>query len=265
MLIVAHRGSSALAPENTLAAFRRAIADGAEGIEFDVRLARDGVVVFHDPSLKRVGTRPEMVSDLTVAELGREDVGTWFNRKFPRLADPRFASETVPTLEEVLELLNDFKGLIYVELKAREPEIKPLTEAVARIVGSSRLSPQIIVKSFQLDVIPQFRTLCPGIRTAALFAPKIVHMLRKEKRLIDVAGDLGADMLSVHYSLATKKLVRDAARRGMPVTVWTADHPLWARRGADLGLYAVITNNPARLLAARAAIANETPRTNGGS
>lgn len=251
MFIVAHRGSSALAPENTLAAFRRAVADGAEGIEFDVRLARDGVVVFHDPSLKRVGTRPDAISDLTVAELARENVGTWFNRRFPKFADPEFDEETVPTLERVLELLKDYRGLLYVELKVREPEVPTLTAAVARIVGDSHLAPQIIVKSFQLEVIRQFKALCPDIRTAALFEPKIVHILRKEKRLIEVAGDFGADMLSVHYSLATKKLVRAAAARGLPVTIWTADHPLWARRGADLGLYAIITNNPARLLAVR--------------
>src|SRR5258705_12537702 len=78
-LILGHLGASALAPENTLAAFSRAISDGADGIEFDVRLSRDGgAVVIHDASLKRTGLINRPVSDLTAAELGEVDVGSWF-------------------------------------------------------------------------------------------------------------------------------------------------------------------------------------------
>ena len=85
-LIIAHRGASALAPENTLAAFRKAIEDGAEGIEFDVRLSKDGkAVVFHDADLKRIAGRDEKIIDLSFAELQKIDMGTWFNRVFPHL------------------------------------------------------------------------------------------------------------------------------------------------------------------------------------
>ena len=78
-LIIGHRGSSALAPENTLAAFRHAIADGADGIEFDVRLSSDGVaVVIHDPTLERTGLLKHRVSHVTAADLQTTDVGTWF-------------------------------------------------------------------------------------------------------------------------------------------------------------------------------------------
>lgn len=258
-LIVAHRGSSALAPENTLAAFRRAIADGAEGIEFDVRLAKDDVVVFHDPTLTRVGGVTGQVAKLTAGELGRTDVGSWFNERFPRLADPSFTKETVPTLRRTLELLSDFRGLIYVELKARESEVVRLTEAVAEILRDSPLKPQVIVKSFQLDAIPLFKKLRSDVRTAALFAPKIMTILRKEKRLVAVAGDLGADMISIHYSLATRKLVEKAEKRGLPVTIWTADNPRWVKRSSELGLFAVITNDPAALLKRRQA-GSDRPR-----
>ncbi len=80
-LIIGHRGASALAPENTLAAFRRAIADGADGIEFDVRLARDGVaVVIHDATLERTGLLKRRVANLTADELQAIDVGSWFRR-----------------------------------------------------------------------------------------------------------------------------------------------------------------------------------------
>jgi glycerophosphoryl diester phosphodiesterase len=253
-LIIAHRGASALAPENTLAAFRRAVADGAEGIEFDVRLAKDGEpVVFHDASLKRLTGAKERVAQLTAAELGRVDVGSWFNnRRRKELANDDFSRETIPTLGRTLELLGDFPGLIYLELKCRESEIEQLARAVAEVIAGSRLLSRIIVKSFQLEAIPAIKKLCPEVKTAALFAPQIMTILRKEKRLVNIACELGAEMVSVHFSLATRQLMKKAEKRGLPVTIWTADNPRWVRRAFDLGLYAVITNHPARLLKKRA-------------
>ncbi len=105
-LIIGHRG--ALAPENTLAAFRQAIADGADGIEFDVRLARDGVVVvIHDATLERTGALKLKVSNLTAAELQASDVGSWFGKRRRThfaSSDKDFAGETVPLLTQVFEL-----------------------------------------------------------------------------------------------------------------------------------------------------------------
>ena len=251
-LIIAHRGASELAPENTLAAFEKAIADNADGIEFDVRLCRDEVVIFHDATLNRVGLMKGNVSTLSAAELNKTDVGSWFNLRYPNLSDAKFSSETVPTLTQTLEFLKDFKSLIYIELKCRESEIETLSKAVCEIIKGSHLLPQIIVKSFQLEVIPTIKNLCPNVKTAVLFAPKIMTILRKEKRLINIADELGADMVSVHFSLATRKLIKKAEKKNLPVTIWTADNPLWLKRAFDLELFAVITNNPARLLAKRA-------------
>ena len=252
-LIIAHRGASALAPENTLAAFRKAIADGAEGLEFDVRLTRDGeVVVFHDATLARVSNRKNLVSSLTAAELRTIDVGSWFARR--KTPSDDFSGETIPTLSALLDFLKDFPGLIFIELKCRASEIGKLSKAVCAIISASPRLPQIIVKSFQLEVIPAVRRHCPEAKTAALFAPKIMTILRKEKRLVNIASDIGADMISVHFSLATRKLMKKAEKRNLPVTIWTADHPRWIKRAFDLGLFAVITNNPANLLAKRAEI-----------
>lgn len=251
-LIIAHRGASALAPENTLGAFKRAIDDGAEGIEFDVRLSKDGaVVVFHDATLQRLSDRKNLVSSLTVEELQKIDVGSWFNRSKTTHSKDLFSNETIPTLEQLLDFLTDFKGLIYIELKCRESEVEKLAKAVCELITDSHLLPNIIVKSFQLETIPHIRRLCPKVKTAALFAPKIMTLLRKEKRLVNIAHELGADMISVHFSLATRKLMKKAAKKSLPVTIWTADNPLWIKRAFDLGLFAVITNNPARLLAKR--------------
>lgn len=251
-LIIAHRGASAIAPENTLAAFQKAIEDGAEGIECDVRLAKDNVpVVFHDADLYRVGRIEGRVSNFTSKELHTLDVGSWFNAKNPRQAVEQFSAETVPTLAQLLDFLNDYKGLIYIELKCKEAEIKSLVEAVCQIISQSPLLPNILVKSFKLEAIPITRRLCPEVKTAALFAPKIMTILRKEKRLVKIAHELEADQISLHFSLATHKLMDKAAKKNLPVTIWTADNPRWIKRALNLGINAIITNNPAPLLAKR--------------
>ena len=254
-LIVAHRGASALAPENTLAAFQRAMDDGAEGIEFDVRQAKDGVaVVFHDPTLNRTGLREGNIAELTSAELGNIDIGSWFNKMIPRQAKPEYGRQRVPTLAETLEFLKEFKGLLYIELKCKDSEVGDLVPAVCRACSESALSAQIIIKSFKMAVIPRVRLLCPGLKTAALFAPKIMTILRKEKHLVKIAEEFGASELSIHYSLATQKLMEKAGKREFPVTIWTADNPRWVKRGIKIGLNAIITNDPAKLLARRSEI-----------
>jgi len=126
VLIIAHRGASAEAPENTLVAFRRAIELGADGVEFDVRLAADGVpVVIHDATLKRTAGIDRRVADITSAELARLDVGSWFNRHHGHLADEAYALERIPTLERVLDFLHDPEANDSVSPEPREYMQKP--------------------------------------------------------------------------------------------------------------------------------------------
>ena len=255
-LIIAHRGASALAPENTLAAFHRAIDDGADGIEFDVRLSKDGVpVVIHDSSLVRTARANMLVADLTAEQLSRLDAGSWFNAAYPARARSNFASEGVPSLRAVLQLLIKIDGPIYIELKCEtERDISPLVEAVCGEIASSPLFHRIIVKSFRLAVIPRTMAVLPGIHTAALFAPQVMRLLRKEKYLINIACELGADHLSVHKSLVSRKLIRKAEKNGIPVTAWTVNAERWIPRAIKQGLFALITNDPSKMVTRREAI-----------
>jgi glycerophosphoryl diester phosphodiesterase len=249
-LVIAHRGASAHAPENTAAAFRMAVEAGADGVEFDVRLAADGVpVAIHDATLERTTGTVPAVAGTTSDMLAKLDAGSWFNARFPLLARPEFALEGVPTLDAVLDIVKDLSGPIFIELKCeRDEEVAPLVAAVAPEIAASPLAGRIIVKSFKLGVIPQLRCALPGVKTAALFAPQIMHFLRKEKYIVDMAHEFGADHISIHRSLVSRKLARKAERRGMPVTVWTIDDARGWRRAEKLGVYAVITNDPGRMV-----------------
>jgi glycerophosphoryl diester phosphodiesterase len=258
-LIIAHRGASALAPENTLAAFQKAIEDGADGIEFDVRISKDGVpVVFHDSTLKRIVGQEVSVSNLLCEQLQTFDVGSWFNLKNQKKAKDIFAAETIPTFVQLLDFLKDYKGLLYVELKGIDGEIPALAESVCDLIGRSHLFPQVIIKSFNLEGIRITKNILPDVRTAALFEPKIpASFFTKRSLLIDKAAEFKADELSLHYSLATKKLVREAKDRGLTTVIWTVERKVWIKLALNLDIKAIITNNPASLLAKRRAILGE--------
>lgn len=244
-LIIAHRGDSAHAPENTLAAFAMAIEKGAEGIEFDVQLSRDGVpVVIHDHNMIRTGNFNERVANLTATQLGEIDVGSWFNRKAPDRARPEFSYEFVPTLRQALELLENFDGPIYIELKIENSETSELAAAVSDVIGGTQLFSQIIVKSFRLGAIPIVRGYLPEVQTGALFAPEIMNYLRRREHMIVLAKEFGAQRLSVHHSLLTPKLSRLAADAEMPLIVWTVDEPGWLMRRDHLQIHSLISNDP---------------------
>ena len=253
MLIIGHRGASAVAPENTMAAFREALAVGADGIEFDVRLTRDGVpVVIHDSTLRRTGGLPHRVADLTWAEISKIDVGSWFAQKkvFP---PGTFASETVPSLAELFTLFQSNNSTLYLEMKCDSPaEQRPLAEACVRAIGEHSLKERVIVECFQLPALKILREIDPDIKTVALFEPTFTNpSVLSDQRIINQALDAGAAALALHHRLARPSLVQKAKAAGLHVAVWTVDDPAWIERARAIGIDALITNDPAAMLGRR--------------
>src|ERR1051325_11314997 len=179
-LIIGHRGASAVAPENTMASFREAIAAGADGIEFDVRLTRDGVpVVIHDSTLHRTAGLPQRIADITSSELKTIDVGSWFARK-TNLPSGTFANETVPGLRELFTLFESNDLVLCLEMKCDTmAEQAPLTEACCRLIHEYRLKDRVIVECFKLPALGILKQLDPEIKTAALFEPSFSTPDRK--------------------------------------------------------------------------------------
>ncbi|MDQ4123910.1 MAG: hypothetical protein M3209_20920 [Acidobacteriota bacterium] len=251
-LIIAHRGASAQAPENTLVAFRRALADGADGIELDVRVARDSVpVIFHDANLRRTAMREGRLSDFTSQELAKIRVGAWFNLKFPKRARADYLNVTIPTLAELFDLMRANKLPIYVELKCENGNHRRLAQAVAGEIKNFDFRNRIVIKSFNHDAAGEVKRLIPEIKTAALFAPRPMRVLNPSNALVLPALHLDAEEISLHYSLATERAVQKASDADLKTVIWTANHSAWVRRAVRLGIYGIITNNPARLLAKR--------------
>lgn len=259
--MVAHRGASAGAPENTLAAFGLARGHGADGIEFDVRLAADGVpVVVHDETLLRTAALDRAVNSLTSAELARLDAGSWFNRRFPARARPEFAGEGVPTLATVLDLFGPRFRVLHVELKCPAGGCRALVEAAVSVLRSrEEVARRAVVKSFDLKAVGEVKLLAPRLRTAALFGRNLTRPPIATRQMLALALDCGADVLGPHRSLVTRRRVEAARDAGLPVIVWTVDHPAWAGRAREWGLRALVTNRPAQLLTAFGATRPDAP------
>lgn len=245
-LIIGHRGASASAPENTLAAFRLALENGADGIEFDVRLTADGVpVVIHDDNLQRTGATRKRVSDLSLAELKQIDVGSWFSRSF--------AAERIPTLEELMKLVDGSSAILYLEMKSDPAQLPQLVNACCTALKGSSLKNRVIVECFNLEGIAKVKKVDPELKTAALFEPQPFarRLLTSGRRMVEQTRAVGAEQIALHYRLASARVVATAKNHGLEVAVWTVGEGKWIQRAAKMGIVSLITNDPATMVRQR--------------
>lgn len=249
-LIIGHRGASAIAPENTLAAFTRSIQDGAEGIEFDVRLSQDGVpVVIHDATIARTGLIDGVVAELSAEVLGRTDVGSWFSKR-PNAHDVDFCNEKLPSLQQVFDLFADSDALLYLEMKSQAGDGERLAAEVAGAIRKHAIAERVVVSSFNLSLVRAVKVIDPAICTAALFEPRVslpATLVRRIK-LVELAKACEADEICLHHTLASRRLTEQARKSQLEVVVWTVDNPEWIERARSRGVKALITNDPASML-----------------
>lgn len=230
--VLAHRGASGLRPENTLAAFSLALELGADGIELDVRISRDGVpVVHHDRDLARTSGRPGFVRDHTAAELARVDAG---------------GGEGIPDLATVLEATGEVP--ILVELKEAEAALPVLA-----VLRHSNAEARVVAASFQRAALTPFRG--SGVPLGACRSD--IVRAAAGAALGWPAGAAPFQFYAVpdryrgRITVPTPRFVRRAARQGCPVHVWTVDDPGRANVLWQHGVSGIITNRPDLILAAR--------------
>ena len=240
-LIVAHRGSSAAAPENTLAAFQRAVEDGADAVELDVRMTLDGkVVVFHDSQLRRTTNGRGKVEQHALADLRRLSAGAWF--------DTTFSAERIPTLDEVLELLPRRVG-VNIEIKSdlRSRRSSGIVERCCSIIRHHRAEPSVLASSFYHPFIHALRRQLPSVATGLLFHP----LKRVGKSAVASTLRAPAEYAIFGGGTLRKTVIRRAHERGLHVGEFTVNTPRRFARSLRFGVDIVFTDNPAALLALR--------------
>lgn len=234
---VAHRGWSGRAPENTLAAFRLAMAQPfVQWMELDVHLSRDDVpVVIHDGTLKRTTGSQGRVRDMTADQLSRLDAGSWFH--------PSFHAEGVPTLAQVLALTAG-RCRLNVELKGDDADRVLLARKAVDVIRSYRMEHDTVITSFQSDILFAVRNYFPAIRTGL-----IIEGFPED--LISTLQSMGATYLSIGFRHLSPLRLQQTAEAAIEVMAWTVNSPGDLRRLMNRPEpFQICTNYPDRWLAA---------------
>lgn len=234
---IAHRGASGrgLAPENTLAAFEKAIEIGVEAIEVDVHQTKDGeIVVCHDASLDRTTDTHGTIRNMTLAQIQHADAGVRF--------DAAFAGERIPTLREALSMMKG-RTLALIEIKPED-----ITASVLEVIEEMEAKDEVVIQSFHREVVRQITEIGSDIPRALLIGGGPTEKGRRWalRWSHDVAA-VGASTLSLSHGAVTPSVVEEVHRRGIRVWVWTVDEEEDMKRMFEARVDGIISNYPDRL------------------
>lgn len=215
--IIAHRGASAYEPENTLKAVEMALELGADFIEVDARLSRDGeIAIVHDETVDRTTNGEGLVKEMTVDQLKKLDAGS---------------GGEIPTLKEVLDLVKG-RGNLIIEIKVPEA-----VEKIVQEVRGTEMVGQVLISSFYHEATVRAKELEPSLKTGVIFSSLPVEPSR-------LALDAKADALIPKHSYVDDSMVSEARNRSLKVYPWTVDDLGEAKRLIDLGSSGIVTNKP---------------------
>ena len=232
VLAIAHRGASGYAPENTLAAFRRAVAQGVSFIETDLQLTRDAhLVAIHDETVDRTTGGHGAVQHMTLAEIRRLDAGAWFASEF--------IGERIPTLEEILVFSKKYDVVFYLELKPSG--FWGGEHALISALRESGEIPRVVVISFDPVILFNLRNIDPTLMFGLLFDGQVENPCQR-------AVDIGARQIVVRGDLVTPNLLHDARKQDLQVVCWTINSPAHMRLLADAGVDGIMSDYPDRIL-----------------
>ena len=230
-VVIAHRGASILAPENTIAAIEKAVSVGAKAVEFDVRRTADKrLILMHDATLARTTNGRGKVRATPWRDITKLDAGSWF--------DPGFKDERVPLLAEAFKALGD-DAIAAVELKTAEPVLTDLR----RIVSQQGATGRVVIFSFKVKQILDSRKLLPNTPALLLIDPDNFGG-QYSADLIEKSISIGPDAIGLNESGATERVVNRIQQMGIPVFVYTVDDPQRVARMIELGVDGIISNRP---------------------
>ncbi len=234
-LVLGHRGASAYAPMNTLPAFELAVAQGADGIELDVHLSKDGhLIVLHDFTVDHTTDGTGRAKDMTLAQLKELDAGAKF--------DARFARTRIPTLDEVFEAVGAHLRLINVEIKSEDlDQTDGVEQAVADCISRHDLERSVLVSSFNPYALRRFRAIMPAVAIGYLYMPDEVMSL-------SLMGETPFEALHPYHAMIDAAYMTNAHQTGRRVNTWTVNDPVRAAELQKLGVDAIITDNPDSIL-----------------
>ncbi len=234
ILIAAHRGSSGTAPENTLAAFREAIAAGADMIETDVQFTKDNqLVAFHDSHHFRAGRGSIDIGNMTAEELKEIDAGSWFNSKF--------SGERIPLLSDIFTLIKD-KVFLNIELKfQKHNNYEDKIRQFLNLINEYEMKSQVVVASFHYGLLDIIKQIAPDVPVCAIKIPWDRTLPSK------IAEKHGSEVFICSIRQINEKISDDARRHDIFVGVYTVDNEKALSKALKHNVGAIGTNYPAKI------------------
>lgn len=226
----AHRGASAVCPENTMAAFRKALELGATGIETDVQMTKDGkLILIHDETVMRTTGEQGFVKDYTLEEIQRFDAGSWFSEEF--------RGERLPSLEELLELTKDRGTIVNIELKNGAIQYPDLEEKVIATIQNFGMEDRVVISSFNHYSLVKCKSIAPDIRTGILYIEGLY-------KAWEYGQTVGADALHALKYAVLPEWVEEAKACGIVYHPWTVNEPEEMKRLIAARVAGIITDYP---------------------
>jgi glycerophosphoryl diester phosphodiesterase len=240
--VIAHRGASGYAPEITLEAYKIAIGMKCDGVELDVQMLKDGTLIaFHDPEVTRTTDGTGLIAEHTLESIKKLDAGSWFNKANPEKARDQYVGLPVPTLREILDLLEESPLELFVEIKS--PELYPANfeAAILAQVCQHQLENRTRFLSFNIQSLQKIKTL-----NAAMHTTLLLYAANPDP--ITAAQKAGANEIGILHKIATPALVEAAHKSDLLISVWTVDQLEDMQCMIDMGVDCITTNYPDRLL-----------------
>ncbi|MGB7427237.1 MAG: glycerophosphodiester phosphodiesterase family protein [Microcoleaceae cyanobacterium] len=231
--IIAHRGFSSIAPENTLAAFKAAIQHQADSVEFDLQLSADGIpVIFHDETLDRITGKPGKIQQTTSQALKHLSAGNWFSDKF--------SLETIPTLTEALDTLKDIKKSLYFDVKPHCQWSDTDIELLIQDLIAKGVLEKSILTSFDEQFLAKCRQVCPTIQLG-YFVTDVAEFSQQ----LEKAKAKGNAIISSWYKVLLEEpsWVKISQDQGVSLVTWTVDRPEYLQQLVKIGIKRIITNS----------------------
>jgi len=241
-LIVGHRGAMGTAPENTAASFKKAIDEGADGIELDVHMTKDGhLVVIHDPTIDRTSNGKGFVKDFTLMELKQYDFGSSF--------DSKYAGEQILTLEEALEIVFNC-SVINIEIKNGPIFYEGIEEKVLKVIKDFNIAEKVVISSFNHYTINKISTLSTEIVCGILYMEGLFHPW-------EYARMVGAKAVHPYYLSIVPEEIKRCHENDIMVNVFGVNDDPFFEMLIKAGVDAIITDFPERALQVRKRIIGE--------
>lgn len=252
-LILGHRGFSGIYPENTMLAFIKAYEAGADGVELDIQLTKDGeLVIVHDSTVDRTTNGSGKISEFSLKAIQFLDAAHTFTD---------YGKQQIPTLNEYFEWVQDKSFVTNIELKTDENEYAGIEQKLVQLIKQYDRAEKIIVSSFNYQTIERIKFLAPDLKCGLLTidfqtveqAKGVIPDLLIEQptlvpsRLIDYAENLGADYLHPNYLSLTSEITKQITDRGLGINIWTVDHETDMHQLLTENVNSIITNYPDRL------------------